>query len=132
MFFSLHRIVVGAPVLFALLGCEEDVVLVEGSDQAFSHYGAALYTVLGSELPDPDAIADQGIEQLLITVNTIIADDEWSPPGGLFNALELARPNVMTNVQNGYGFVGGGYRLHLSWQPELRFREAAGFVSLRE
>lgn len=90
----------------------------------------ALFRALGSELPDPDAILEHGIELLLVTVHVIIANDEWSPPGGLFDPLALAHPDVMTNVENGYGFVGAGYRVHHSWRPPLPFREAAGFVSL--
>lgn len=35
-----------------------------------------------------------------------VLDQNWDPPGGIFDPEILAQPGAMSNVQNGYGFFG--------------------------
>ena len=45
------------------------------------------------------------------------ANAEWDPPGGVFDADVLVQPGTLSNVENGFGFVGAGYRLSSTWIP---------------
>ncbi len=44
-----------------------------------------------------------------VRVDMLVGDETWDPPFGRFDPELLANSNVLTNVQNGYGYVGGGY-----------------------
>lgn len=68
-----------------------------------------------------------GILLTKATLRLIVANDEWNPPGGVFDADVLVEPGVMENVENGFGFVGAGYRHRLEWLPPDEALEAAGF-----
>lgn len=87
----------------------------------------AVHAEIGLYVPH-GVIERFGIDLLLITLDLIVANADWSPPDGAVDPLALAHPAVMTNVQNGYGFVGAGYRARHQWRPTGEFREAAGFV----
>lgn len=52
-----------------------------------------------------------------LKIRMIAANAEWNPPGGVFDAEVLVQPGVMSNVQNGFGFVGAGYRMEETWVP---------------
>ncbi|MBO6575986.1 MAG: hypothetical protein JJ896_09940 [Rhodothermales bacterium] len=52
-----------------------------------------------------------------IDVRLIVANAEWKPPGGSFDADVLVQPGLMSNVTNGFGFLGAGYRHQASWIP---------------
>jgi hypothetical protein len=43
-------------------------------------------------------------------VHVIVGDTLWDPPAGLFDPNLLSHHRVLSNVENGLGFVGGGYR----------------------
>lgn len=45
-----------------------------------------------------------------MNLHMIVGDSIWDPPMGLFDMNILSDPNTLTNVKNGLGFVGGGYR----------------------
>ena len=89
-----------------------------------------LYDAFASSLPS-DTLNRHGIDLLLVTLDLIVACEDWDPPGGTFDPEAMAHPDVVTNVRNGYGFVGAGYRLRHKWRPELAALEAAGFVPPR-
>jgi hypothetical protein len=69
----------------------------------------------------------RGVQLLGIQLRFLAANAEWSPPGGVFDPEILVQPGVMTNVQNGFGFVGAGYRVARSWLPADSTANAAGF-----
>ncbi len=73
-----------------------------------------------------------GVILLNATLRLIVASEAWDPPGGIFDRDILAQPNVMRNVQNGFGFVGAGYRLEKQWLPPREAIEEAGFRSPEE
>jgi len=45
-----------------------------------------------------------GIHSMGIRVHML--DDNWDPPGGIFDPEKLAVPGTLSNVKNGYGFFG--------------------------
>jgi hypothetical protein len=51
--------------------------------------------------------------------------------GGVFDPLLLSRPQTLSNVENGFGFVGGGYRIAPSLFPSREAVESACFVYRR-
>lgn len=56
-----------------------------------------------------------------VHVNMLIGDTSWDPPSGVFDVNVVAHPDIMSNVHNGLGFVGGGF--NISRAPNLS-REA--------
>jgi hypothetical protein len=60
-------------------------------------------------------------------IRLIVASADWRPVGGLLNPELLVDPGTMTNVENGFGFVGAGYRLRHAWLPTRSAVESSGF-----
>jgi len=51
-------------------------------------------------------------------VRAEVASEDWRPPGGVFDPEVLVEPGTFTNVERGFGLVGGAYPAELSWEPE--------------
>lgn len=64
-----------------------------------------------------DHIEHYGVDLWMVTFEAIVASEEWNPPGGIFDPDALVHPEVMTNVEDGFGFVGAGYRIRHRWTP---------------
>jgi hypothetical protein len=47
----------------------------------------------------------------------LAADEQWSPPNDSFDPNLLIEPGTFSNVENGYGFFGGGYTVSTHWIP---------------
>lgn len=62
-----------------------------------------------------------------MTLRLIVANDEWNPPGGKFDVDVLVQPGALSNVENGFGFVGAGYRHAHRWNPDPAAARLAGF-----
>jgi hypothetical protein len=62
-----------------------------------------------------------------VTLRAEVASDEWRPPQGVFDPEVLIEPGVFSNVERGFGFVGGAYEAAISWEPEAAAVTAAGF-----
>lgn len=60
-------------------------------------------------------------------LTAVAADSTWRPPGGVFDPNVLAVPGSMSNVENGYGFVGAGHGIRYEWQPSPEARMGAGY-----
>ncbi len=58
-----------------------------------------------------------GVKVVRLTIRLIVANEAWQPPGGRFDPDVLVQPGTMSNVENGFGFVGAGYRLERRWVP---------------
>lgn len=71
-----------------------------------------------------------GIALLDMTIRLAVVNEEWDPPGGNFDDDVLVQPGTMSNVENGFGFVGAGYRLEEQWRPSAEYLEAAGWTTL--
>ena len=74
------------------------------------------------ELTANAPITLQGME-----LDLVIANREWDPPGGAFDPEILVQPGLLSNVENGFGFVGAGYRRDIRWLPPAAVIIAAGF-----
>lgn len=76
---------------------------------------------------DEDFISSEGITLLLVTFRVLVTNEEWMPPGGEFDENILIQPGAMENVENGFGFVAGGYRLSRSWTLPFDVVEKTSF-----
>lgn len=70
--------------------------------------------------PGRNGLALTGME-----VRLLVAEPAWAPP--VFEASVLADPNVMSNVTNGLGFVGGGYNHDRRVFPGSELAGGTGF-----
>ncbi len=69
-----------------------------------------------------------GIRLNRMILRLIAANEAWDPPDGVFEAEVLVQPGTLSNVEDGFGFVGAGYRLRREWLPLLDALESAGFI----
>ena len=67
------------------------------------------------------------IELISMTLHAIVGDSLWDPPKGRFDANLLSHHQALDNVENGLGFVGGGYRIRERIQPSREAIEKACF-----
>ena len=76
-----------------------------------------------------DRPVDRGVGILLnrLTLRVIVAGEDWNPPGGVFDPEVLVQPGVLSNVENGFGYVVGGYRQEVRWTPPDEVVAASGF-----
>lgn len=44
-----------------------------------------------------------------------LLDDDFVPPGGVFDPEVLAQPGTLSNVNNGFGFIGAVGRFSIEW-----------------
>ena len=80
-----------------------------------------------------DAFERNCLANLLITIRRIefrllVATEDWDPPGGTFDPEVLAEPGTFSNVENGFGFFGGGFSVIERWVPPPNALRAAGFT----
>ena len=68
-----------------------------------------------------------GFALMQLQVRLLVAEKAWDPPGSTFDATALAQPDVMSNVSNGYGFVGGGYNHDAAFLPSRGAIDATWF-----
>jgi hypothetical protein len=61
-------------------------------------------------------------------MHAIIGNAEWDPPGGSLDPNLLSHPQLLANVENGLGFVGGGYRIVEPLRPSRETVEKACFA----
>ena len=62
-----------------------------------------------------------------LTLRVIVAGEDWNPPGGVFDPEVLVQPGVLSNVENGFGYVVAGYRHEITWTPPDEVVAASGF-----
>jgi hypothetical protein len=67
------------------------------------------------ELAERFLIASDELRFEGMGVNATVMDDQWVPPGDVFDAEVLAQPGAFTNVTNGYGFFGSTGLLQVDW-----------------
>ena len=56
-------------------------------------------------------------------------NEAWNPPGGVFDYDLLAQPGTFSNVENGFGFVGGATEGKVGWRPDEEILRRIGFTS---
>lgn len=87
------------------------------------------FQALREELTDTDRWNPRfGLVMIDMTLRLAVVNDEWNPPDGIFDADVLVEPGTMSNVENGFGFVGAGYRLEETWTPDDETLTAAGWT----
>ena len=52
-----------------------------------------------------------------INFQFLAADEQWDPPNESFDPNLLIEPGTFSNVDNGYGFFGGGFTVSTRWIP---------------
>lgn len=78
-------------------------------------------------LEDPFYLPPFGITFGFLRFDTIVANEAWNPPNGIYDPNVLVEPGTMSNVENGFGFVGAGYRLSRTWTLLNNVVEKSGF-----
>ncbi|HEX7071508.1 MAG TPA: hypothetical protein VF190_11910, partial [Rhodothermales bacterium] len=71
--------------------------------------------------------ADAQIELNYMFMTAMVINGDWDPPGGVFDLEVLVEPGAWTNVENGFGFVGGGYVEQIDMFPTGCYKQLAGF-----
>ncbi len=74
-----------------------------------------------------DFSVSYGIRMLDMTLRLAVVNEEWNPPEGVFDDDVLVQPGTMSNVENGFGFVGAGFRLGEQWRPDDEYLSSAGW-----
>ncbi len=59
----------------------------------------------------------------------VAANEAWDPPGGVFDPEVLVEPGALSNIDNGYGFLGAGMVVAERWIPPKGLRDFIGFSS---
>lgn len=72
--------------------------------------------------PGRDPVFLDGIE-----VRAFVASADWESPTGTFDPELLVQPGTFSNVQDGFGFVGGGYFDRFEFDMEDVDKRNAGF-----
>jgi hypothetical protein len=67
-----------------------------------------------------------------VELHFVVASAEWAPPGGVFDPDELVEPGRLSNVENGFGFIGAGELMRYRWTPSANIRYDLGFRYERE
>lgn len=62
-----------------------------------------------------------------VELRFVIASVDWAPPNGEFDPDELVEPNRLSNVENGYGFIGAGEMYKHRWTPSSTVRHQLGY-----
>jgi hypothetical protein len=71
---------------------------------------------------------------LTFEVSVYVSNEEWNvdAAGGAFDPEVLVQPGTLSNVENGFGFFGAGYRLRLPLRPFTQDQLRAGLCILNE
>ncbi len=58
----------------------------------------------------------------------VLYDDQFVPPGGVFDPDILSQPGTFTNVNQGFGFIGSVGRFDAQWVVDERTARDLGYV----
>ncbi len=101
---------------------------VEGGGQVKIDMVADRWRLQGLYYADTHAMLGvrcRALAVLDMSIHALVGDSVWNPPDGVFDPNVLARPGTLQNVQNGFGFIGGGYRIHEQLRPSREVVEEA-------
>lgn len=70
-----------------------------------------------------------GLMARSLRMRVLTMDAAWHPAGGVFDPEVLIEPGVLTNVENGFGYVGGGYIWDVTLDVPEAALSAAGFTT---
>jgi hypothetical protein len=87
------------------------------------------FLILREQLDDADLWNPlHGLVMVNMTLRLAVVNEAWDPPGGSFDPEVLVQPGTLSNVENGFGFVGAGYRLEETWTPDMETLTTAGWT----
>lgn len=58
---------------------------------------------------------DTGLALLGVGMRLTMTDNQWRPPGGVYNPEVLVQPGTFSNVENGFGFFGSINHYATEW-----------------
>ena len=64
-----------------------------------------------------------------IRMRLVIPHESWTPPGGWYDPYLLSNPGTFSNVEGGYGFIGGAVDTTLRWQLDPEVMENLNYKS---
>lgn len=67
-----------------------------------------------------------------LDLRVTFGDEAWDLPPEFLDRLVLSHPGTLTNVENGLGFVGAGYRDRIALTPTREAVDEAGFYDCFE
>ena len=105
-------------------GWRVSIRMAEDTDEVVSKYFQSVDLPLNPVLK---ILKCAGLVLYRLELSVIIGDVPWEPPGGFLDPLILSQPKAMSNVENGFGFIGGGFRISEAAFPS---REAVGGTCL--
>lgn len=70
---------------------------------------------------------NNNVALLDLRLSAVVSSEDWAPRGGTYDPEVLVDPNALTNVEDGFGFVGAGYVVSVSAMPEVGVVRQAGF-----
>lgn len=62
-----------------------------------------------------------------IGMRLTMADDQWRPPGGVFDPEVLVQPGTFSNVENGFGFFGSLNQFTAEWTLSSNITRIIGY-----
>ncbi len=62
-----------------------------------------------------------------VELRFLAADAQWQPPEGSFDPNLLIEPAAFSNVENGFGYFGGGYVVSERWTPTETVMRTIGY-----
>ncbi len=62
----------------------------------------------------------------------VVLDPDYAPPGGVFDPEILVQPGTMTNVENGFGFIGSAGRFGIEWVLSKHTQEVLNYRTMEE
>jgi hypothetical protein len=96
-----------------------------------SNYGLMRSLYFDDHFPDDfpgfgNPICD-GLGLFSLRISMTVGSEDWNPPGGVFDPNVLVEPGTMSNVTNGFGFVGAGYNQDVNLYPSEQALEFTPF-----
>ncbi|MEM1041357.1 MAG: hypothetical protein AAGI91_01895 [Bacteroidota bacterium] len=90
------------------------------------------WTVSTDFLTDAPLVKDllgprNNVALVSVLLRAVVASEDWVPLGGAFDPEVLVDPNALTNVEGGFGFVGGGYVAEAEVTPDVTTIIQAGY-----
>jgi hypothetical protein len=70
---------------------------------------------------------NNNVALLDLRLRAVVSSDDWVPAGGVYDPEVLVDPNALTNVEDGFGFVGAGYVVDVSVTPGFDVVQRGGF-----
>jgi hypothetical protein len=62
-----------------------------------------------------EEIGNVGLRLAGVAMQVIVLADDWVPPGGVWDPEVLSQPGALSNVHQGFGFVGSAGRFSVEW-----------------